>query len=103
MQSPKAIHKTMKQIKNLKWKLSEIQLDVGRMIDPKIDLKHKPVNKVGRWTVGSAYRTVHYNVNNCIRNAASVGNYEMALSKITTQQFFCGIKKIFPYCHHLQK
>ena len=98
LQSPKTIHNTMKQTKNLKWKLSESQLDVGCLIDPKIYFKHKPVNEVERWALGSAYQTVHYNVNNCISNAASIGNqrYLIAFSKITTEQFFCGIKRRFP-------
>ena len=74
LQSPKTIHNTMKQTKNLKRKLSESQLDVGCLIDPKIYFKHKPVNEVELWALGSAYQTVHYNVNNCISNAASIGN-----------------------------
>ena len=49
----------MKQTKNLKRKLNESQLDVGSMIDPKIDLKHKPVNDVEHWALGTAYQIVH--------------------------------------------
>ena len=49
----------MKQTKNLKRKLNESQLNVGSMIDPKIDLKHKPVNYVEHWALGTAYQIVH--------------------------------------------
>ena len=102
---PKSIHSTMKQSKKLKLKLSESQLDVGSLIDPKIDLKHKAVNEVERWALDSAYGTVYHNVDKRMSNASSIGNCQiaLALSKITTQQFFCGVGKIFPYCHHLQK
>ena len=95
----------MKQSKKLKLKLSESQLDVGSLIDPKIDLKHKAVNEVERWALDSAYGTVYHNVDKRMSNASSIGNCQiaLALSKITTQQFFCGVGKIFPYCHHLQK
>ena len=55
----KTIHNTMKQTKNLKRKLNESQLNVGSMIDPKIDLKHKPVNYVEHWALGTAYQIVH--------------------------------------------
>ena len=40
LKSPKTIHNTMKETENLKRKLGESQLDVGSLIDPKIDLKH---------------------------------------------------------------
>ena len=45
----------MKQTKNLKQKSYESQLDVGSLIDPKINLKQKPVNEVEHWALGSMY------------------------------------------------
>lgn len=62
----------MKQTKNLKQKLYESQLDVGSLIDPKINLKQKPVNEVEHWALGSMYWTVHYIANKCISNEVSV-------------------------------
>ena len=86
LELPKTSYNTMKQTKNLKWKLSENQLDMGSMIDP------KTVNEVECWALGSAYWTVHLNVNKGISNAASVGNYKISLyfifSKNKTWHFY---------------
>ena len=45
------------------------------MLDPQINLAHKPQDDLERWALGTVYKTVHQGANKCISNAAVLEFY----------------------------
>ena len=45
------------------------------MLDPQIDLVHKPKDDPKWWALGTVYKTVHQGANKCISNAAVLEFY----------------------------
>ena len=45
------------------------------MLDPQIDIVHKPQYDLERWALGTVYKTVHQGANKCISNAAVLEFY----------------------------
>ena len=49
--------------------------DIRDMLDPQINLAHKPQDDLERWALGTVYKTVHQGANKCISNAAVLEFY----------------------------
>ena len=49
--------------------------DTRDMLDPQIDLVHKPKDDPKWWALGTVYKTVHQGANKCISNAAVLEFY----------------------------
>ena len=45
------------------------------MLDPQINLAHKPQDDLERWALGTVYKTVYQGANKCISNAAVLEFY----------------------------
>ena len=56
-------------------KLKKKSQDIRDMLDPQIDLMHKPQDDLEPWALGTAYKTVHQGANKCISNAAVLEFY----------------------------
>ena len=49
--------------------------DIRDMLDPQMDLVHKPQDDLEWWAVGIAYKRVHQGANKCISNASVLEFY----------------------------
>ena len=49
--------------------------DIRDMLDPQINLAHKPQDDLERWALGTVYKTVYQGANKCISNAAVLEFY----------------------------
>ena len=49
--------------------------DIRYMLDPQIDLVHKPQDDLEQWALGTVYKTVHQGANKCVSNAAVLEFY----------------------------
>ena len=49
--------------------------DIRDMLDPQMDLVHKPQDDLEWWAVGIAYKRVHQGANKCISNACVLELY----------------------------
>ena len=49
--------------------------DIRDMLDPQIDLVHKPQDDLEQWALGTVYKTVHQGANKCVSNAAVLEFY----------------------------
>ena len=49
--------------------------DIMDMLDPQMDLVHKPQDDLEWWAIGSAYKRVHQGANKCISNASVLEFY----------------------------
>ena len=61
---------------NIFWNKPKKKLqDIRDMLDPQIDIVHKPQYDLERWALGTVYKTVHQGANKCISNAAVLEFY----------------------------
>ena len=49
--------------------------DIRDMLNPQINLVHKPQDDLERWALGTVYKTVYQGANKCISNAAVLEFY----------------------------
>ena len=49
--------------------------DIRDMLDPQMDLVHKPQDDLEQWALGTVHKTLHQGANKCISNAAVLEFY----------------------------
>ena len=52
--------------------------DIREMVDPHIDLKHKPENNMDRWALGAAFKSLQLDANKCLSSIAVVDTYDLS-------------------------